>query len=118
METGAPSIVISKNGVFFSPNLYRKLNEAKFVQVFLAKATKEIAIAACSKDDEGAVDVKLADTYARIYNKDFVNDIATLMGTTYQEINMRVMGKAEDDYYVFDLKAASPTRKKKQPSIE
>lgn len=108
METGVPSLVISKNGIFLSMNLYKKLHEAKFVQVYLSEETKEIAIARCEKDDEAAVELKFADKYARIYNRDFINTIASLMATTIESINMRVNGSyvSDGDYYVFDLKTA------------
>lgn len=107
METGVPSIVISKNGVFLSKNLYGKLNNTSFVQVYLSEDTKEIAIVPCSKNAENAVPLKVVNDYARIYNRDFINKIASIMGTGFNQINLRVMGTQEEDYYIFDLKTAT-----------
>lgn len=108
METGVPSLMISKNGIFLSVNLYKKLNGAKYVQVYLSEETREIAIAKCNKEDEAAVELKFADKYARIYNRDFINTIASLLLTTFYAINIRVNGRyvSDGDYYIFDLNTA------------
>ncbi len=108
METGVPSLMISKNGIFLSVNLYKKLHEAKYVQVYLSEETKEIAITRCEEDDESAVELKFADKYARIYNRDFINTIASLLTMTFETINVRVNGRyvSDGDYYIFDLNTA------------
>lgn len=113
METGVPSIVISKNGIFLSKNLYGKLDNTLYVQVYLSQDTKEIAIVPCSQNDENAVSLKVVNDYARIYNKDFIIKIASLMGTTFDKINLRVMGSPVEDYFIFDLKTATSGGKKK-----
>lgn len=113
MEIGVPSIVISKNGIFLSKNLYGKLDNTLYVQVYLSQDTKEIAIVPCSQNDENAVSLKVVNDYARIYNKDFINKIASLMGTTFNKINLRVIGLPVEDYFIFDLKTAKSGRQKK-----
>ena len=73
MESGAPSIAISKNGIFLSKNLYGKMCEPKYVQVYLSEGTKELAIVPCKEQDESSVELKMSNEYARIYNKDFLH---------------------------------------------
>lgn len=114
MEQGVPSIVISKNGLFLSVNLYKKLDGASYVQIYLSEETKEIAIMRCEADAEAAVELKISGKYARIYNKDFINKIASLCGTTYEKIKKTVTGYyvSDGDYFVFDLKAAKDSKKR------
>ena len=104
MESGAPSIVISKNGIFLSKNLYRKMKGTRFVQLYLAEDSKELAIVPCSYSDEAAVELKIVNDYARVYNKDFICKLAVLIGKSFDEIKWTVLGRPEEDYFVFDLK--------------
>lgn len=106
METGVPSIAISKNGIFLSKNFYRKISEPSHVQVYLSEGTKEMVIVPCDSNAESAVALRITGGYARIYNNDFVNSIASLVGKTLNDINLRVTGTLIDGYYVFDLKTA------------
>lgn len=105
MEKGLPSIVITKNGIFLSKNLHKKLNDTKFIQVYLSKETKEIAIVKCNELDDSAVELKINGDYARIYNKDFINNIASICNKSLDNINLRIIGTyiPEDDYFIFDL---------------
>lgn len=111
MEYGVPSIVISKNGIFISKNLYKKLNESKYVQIYLAEETKEMAIVPCTKNDTAAIELRIVNNYARISNKDFIIKLATLMGTTFEKMQLRIVGVAVDNYYVFDLKDNKSAKK-------
>lgn len=120
MEAGYPSIVISKNGVFLSVNLFNKLNHSQYIQVYLSETTKEIAIIKCERDDEAAVELRVSDKYAKFNNKDFINKVANLCGTTFDKICLRIMGAyiADGDYYVFDLKNPKTGRIRKRNVIE
>ena len=120
MEKGLPSIVISKNGIFLSVNLHKKLGMTSYVQLYLAEETREIAIMACDKNADEAVELKLANEYARIYNKDFVNNVAKLLKTSFDEVGHRVVGTPSEDgdYFIFDLKKAKKTNRGKNTDKE
>lgn len=74
-----------------------------FVQVYIAEASKELALASCEKDSEGAFALRFNGQYARISNRDLINTIAELCNTTIENVKIRSIGKREDDYFVFDL---------------
>ncbi len=105
MEKGVPSIVITKNGIFLSTNLHKKLGETEYVQVYLSKQTKELAIVKCEENDDSAVKLRINGDYAKIYNKDFINNIASICNKSLDTIDLRIIGTyiPEDDYFIFDF---------------
>lgn len=111
MELGFPSIVISRNGIFLSKNFYKKICETSHVQIYLSEETKELAIVPCSVLDESSIELKVVGESARIYNKDFINRLASLIQKSYDTINVRVPGKNTDGYYIFDLTKAVERKK-------
>ena len=111
MESGFPSIVISRNGIFLSKNFYKKILETSHVQVYLSEETKELAIVPCSSSDESSIELKVVGDSARIYNKDFINRLASLIQKSYDTINVRVPGENSDGYYIFDLTKAVERKK-------
>lgn len=118
MEYGVPSIVISKNGIFLSTNLYKKMGTPSFVQIYLSSETKELALVPCSKEDPSAVELKLNGEYARIYNKDFINNIATLCGQSFSTVNLKIIGQQEDNYFVFNLATGTINKAKSKSSAQ
>ena len=115
MEPGFASVMISKNGVFLSTNLYKKLGKTKYIQVYLDESAKEIALVKCDENADEAVELRTSNDYAKFYNKDFISKVADLCGQSFDTIAIRVMGKyvSDGDYYIFDLKSAKESKKGK-----
>lgn len=115
-DVGVASASITPNGVTFNRSVVLKLGYPSNVQLLINKATKQVAIVACEKDADRAIEFYKGQygekpvRSVRCNSKDLLNTLSEMMHWNLKEMSQRVEGKLleGEQTMVFDLTKAKP----------
>ncbi len=114
---GKLMLSITKNGIGFSKQVLSRLNYSHYVQVYINKIDKQMAIVACDKDDFNAMrfvpSKKTKVNSLRWNNPSFTNSIRELVNKELAGNDFACEGRyvEEEKAILFDFASAKPLKK-------
>ena len=114
---GKPSISVTANGVGFSKQALSKLGYPHFVEIYINKVDKQIAMRACQKENPNSMKFipakKEKANSLRWNNPSFREELKSLVSPELAQVNFGCDGEyiAEDDALLFDFTKARPLNK-------